>query len=691
MGLKWTDARDARFRDAYLDWSDLLTRRRAALPPAQPDSGQEYEPIFVRLVGPGARTGLIAALADGSGRLLMDGHEYAELTARAAPTDALAGLPDEYALYRRLGTSDAEFAALFEVLDTGVPVVISDAASPAAPVAPAPANPQKGAPIIAVVDDGIGFLNARFRRQAADGTQTSRFHALWLQSLEQRGPGGGVLLGETLSQTQITALLAQPECAAYAALNDRLFKGEARQITGFSTTHGTHILDLAAGADPAGDDAVRDWPLLAVQLPPQAIEDTSGTRFESYMVQAVRWILRRAGEIDKTAPVIVNLSLGVLAGPKDGSRFVEYQIAREAAEWERVTGQPVRIVWSFGNDHQGHLVARFKYKAADNRKRTDRDITWRVQPCDQTPSYLELRLPRRDMGDLQVALTAPDGTTSGFGPLAPGQLRSLEQDGQAIARLYHVPARDFGTGVVSPAHVVLALAPTEARKQAEPEAPSGAWRVTLRHEGPEALEPVLQIQRDDALRGYRAQARQSYFDDADAHDWNPEAMDYGAYAPGCPITHEGTHSAMATAPARQVFCVAAAAHRGGPQGDQPARYSAQGAPWSVPGPTAAVSAQDGVFHRGLLASGTLSGSARAIGGTSAAAARLTRALGHSAKRIVKNAGKGRPSADLDPARIDLLAVEDGKAARLGDYLVQLRDLPPRMDAPQDKDTAPLVG
>ncbi|WP_425099642.1 S8 family serine peptidase [Tropicibacter sp. S64] len=666
MVYAWTGAQDAEFDDAYLDWSGLLERRRAALAPADPDWGALYTPIFVRLTGPGARAGLIAALgADDS--LSMDGHEFAELTARAGTSDPLDGLPDEYALYVKAGTAAKAHETLFTILDRGMPVrLAASGPTPAQPPAAAPSD-TPGAPIVAVIDDGIAFLNARFRKTLADGTQVSRFHALWVQTLEQRSGSDRVALGKVLTRDEITAQLGAEESGAYTALNAELFSGAARQITDFGTSHGTHILDLAAGADPDGADAARDWPILAVQLPPQAIEDTSGTRFESYAVQAVRWVLRRAAEVDRTAPVIVNLSLGVVAGPKDGTRFVEYQIAREAAEWERVTGQPVRIVWSFGNNRQSKLVSRHNL-TPDTQRRS----VWRVQPSDQTPSYMEIRLPRTDLTGLSVEVEGPEGPKSGFETPAPGQYRTLNRNGAAVARIYHVPARDFGNGVASPAHLVLALAPSEGRKTGEPEAASGAWTVTLRHDGGDPLDVVLQIQRDDGLRGYAAQARQSYFDDDGAHAWDADRQAYTGLCPKGPITRDGTHSAMATAPGRQVFTVGAAVGDGTENRVSAARYSGAGADWSVPGPTVATLAEESRAHPGVLASGTFSGSTRSLGGTSAAAARLTRALALSAARLA--ALPASPHLDdLDPQRVSLLPVAPGAEAQLGKAVVLVAD------------------
>lgn len=663
MARIWTDSTKASYRDAYLDWIETQNR------PSAEHAQARYEPVFVRLTDATARGQLLALVEDPSSALIMDGSEYAELAARSGPTDPFPNLPDEYALYRREGTPDEEHSSLFEVLDTGVPVRITDTGAPLQPLQPAPATAKSGAPIIAVIDDGIAFLNSRFVRTGPTGQSESRIHALWLQSLEQRAEGRAVC-GKVLARDEITAMLDGNEAEHYTDINTQMFGRTARHSTAFGTSHGTHMLDVAAGADPLdSSDSARDWPILAVQLPPQAIEDTSGTRFESYMVQGVRWILRRAYEVDPSAPVIINLSLGIFAGPKDGTRFIEYQIAREAAAWEMATKQRVRIVWSFGNAYQSKLIARQPLAA----KGPKAELTWRVQPCDQTSSYMEIRVPAGAARDLELALTSPDGDASGFQTLASGQIRTLEQEDQPIARIYHVPARDFGTGVVSSSYYVLALAPTESLVNGDALAPAGAWTVALRNLGTDSLDVVSQIQRDDSLRGYQAQARQSYFDDTDAYVYAQDTRDYRGYASKCPITHEGTHSAMVTSDARQVLCVGAAQTDASSSPPTPAPYTSAGADWSVLGPTVSTVVHSASSRRGTAASGTLTGSKRVIGGTSAAAAHCVRALGLSAARIVSQGSQGHVSMDFDEAQLTLAPVADADRARLGDFVVIVKD------------------
>ncbi|APX25660.1 MULTISPECIES: S8 family serine peptidase [Salipiger] len=670
MALIWTDAEASDFRDPYIDFSWELRQRREP-----PVGNAVFEPIFVRLKTPGrtARQTLLGLVKDERAPLLMEPFEQAVLARRCAATDPDAGLPDEYALYRALGTPDAEHAALFDVLDTGTPVALDPSGIPDTDALPGPAALEAGTPaqpIVAIVDDGIGFLNARFRK----GTH-SRFHAVWLQALERREAGSRrACLGEVLTREEIDTLLqagpALNEAAVYADQNARLARHDARRSTDHGTSHGTHMLDLAAGADP--DDArdpARDWPLLAVQLPPQAVADTSGTRFESYVVQAMRWILRQAEAIDPRAPVIVNLSLGMLAGPKDGSRFASYQLAREAAEWERVKKQPVRVVWSFGNDYRKRLVAGLDFAIVRDEDDDTQAVDWRIQPGDQTESFLELRAaPGQSLDGLALSLETPAGLASGFVQVAPGETRSLMRGDKAVARIYHVPERRLDSETVQRAHYLLAIGPTDSRHR-EPLAPAGRWRLHCRYETRARLNLVLQIQRDDSLSGYRARARQSYFDDPGAHDWSAGYLDYSALSSPGAIRHAGSHNALASSTARQVFLVGAARCSREDDDLPPADYTGEGAHWSVEGPTVATVADRSRIRAGVLASGTLSGSSRALNGTSAAAGRLTRALALSATTLKANATSPHV-ADLASPALALHEVPRDRRSRLGDYVVE---------------------
>ena len=146
------------------------------------------------------------------------------------------------------------------------------------------------------------------------------------------------------------------------------------------------------------------------------------------------------------------------------------------------------------------LVAGFGLDAVQGRPDPDRALTWRVQPGDHSANFCEIRTHGLPSSALRIGLCSPDGTASGLLALAPGQGSSLMAGGQAVARMYHVPARALGDGVESPAHYVLVTAPTQSHALDEACAPAGAWRIALRHDGDAAAHVSLQIQRDDGLR-----------------------------------------------------------------------------------------------------------------------------------------------------------------------------------------------
>lgn len=661
MAQQWTGPRPHCFHEACLDWSRLIGMRRAMLPPETPERGPEYAPLFVRLrtndSPVAARKALLELVRDRTSPFLMDSAEAAALSERITGPCDLDGLPDEYMIYGQIGAPARP--DLFVVLDRGMPVEMPGPDPDLLPVPEVMASPRPGAPLVAVIDDGIGFLNARFRRATAEGHRT-RFHALWLQSLHQFSSAPrGTASGQVLDAEDIDAMIANgDERACYAWLNEELFPGDSRRETGVSTTHGTHVLDLAAGADPESGDPVSDWPLLGVQLPPESIDDTSGTMFESYLVMAMRWILRQARKVDRTAPVIVNVSLGVLAGPKDGTRFAEYQMAREAHVWQEATDQPVHLVWAFGNDYRSSQVARMTLSA----ETPPQDITWRALPDDETASYIEIHCRGGRSDKLKIGLTTPSGDASGLEVLAPGEIRSLERpDGAALARIYHVPDRALDPRTTCPSHYVLALAPTRGQKMQEPEAAPGAWTVTVSAD--DTVDVLLQVQRDDSIRGSGIRGRQSYLDHPDAYTWDSDRAAYVKPTRDGPICDDGTHSAFVTVADPQVLSTGAArlsarVDQAAAENYRAAAYSGQGAEWSVAGPDASTVAAYGAFFPGVRGAGTYSGSTRRLGGTSAAAGRHSRALALAA-------------AGAPPTRI---AMDDD---RLGKAVILVPDvLPP---------------
>ena len=645
-------------------------------------SGETWAvPLVVRLGGaPGSRERdrLREALGDrvAAGELRMDAHEHDLLGKRLRDGRAGAGKPgpvafdapphellerEVYCLFRPSSSKPIEMG---HVVEQSTPVIV-----PSRPLRAVVGGTDRSAerkfddgdpPVIGVIDDGLAFLNARFRRP--DGR--TRFDAVWMQGFRtfegfdtaagwpfggraRHGFAGGAEthLGAIVEADDINHLLGRGEALDEAAVYARLSRAvhddpDNHHALEHLHSHGTHVADLAAGADPlidGGDADVRRWPLLGVQLPPEAVSDTAGHHLRLLAITAVRWILHRARWLGR-GPVIVTISFGALAGPKDGSWPIEWAIADELALFEARTGRTARVNWSFGNARLNRQVARIEPNEARG------PIDWRLQPDDRAASFLELRPDELGrVGDLTLEIALPGGRTVTLPAPRPTQPVTVLVDGRPAMRLYHapVPAERWGEGPVEAPHLVLAAAPTTAVLGRGPRAPAGAYRIVPRWAGaPGALR--LEVQRGDTPIEHPVYGRQSYLDHPLAYAYEAETAAHTSPSRS-PITRAGSHTANAESKSGRVWSTGAARPGRTETTPRPARYASAGRLGSpVLGPTISARAERGVATRGLLASGTLSGTVRASGGSSAAAPCASRAL---ALTLAGRAGPARPGRD----------------------------------------------
>ncbi len=608
--------------------------------------------------GPRLHSGTVRLIPDAAGRAKGFARLAGALRqglAVVAPEDAEALDPEgqraawcePFTLYWRDEDLPDRLVDVLEVFDRARPVRIveptpdgkptdrrTDGPPAIPPLRPEPdASPMSGpraailrshpAPLVAVIDDGIGFLHRRFCRRDG-GLLRTRFHAVWLQAFRTVphplfGPSY-TLAGQVLQGAEIDALLALgprlEEGKIYRALNRQLLESGAHRSSEYGFSHGTHIMDTAAGADPDGEGEASRWPLLAVQLPSEAVDHTSGVELEPMIVRGVAWILHKAARIGGMAPVVINISFATFAGPKDGTKAIEAQIARRLGAWQARTGRVARVVLAFGNDRLNRQAARMDLIPGAAQR-----IDWRLQPDDRAASYLEIRSDAgADLGALSMAITCPGGAEQPLGPLPANAWRTVHGPfGAPVGRLYHIGPRITAPGTLTPAHLVLAAAPTLA-EAGRMRAPFGAWRIAL--SAARAMTVRIEVQRGDTPRDYRPNGRQSRLDHPLAHAWDTGAAAFVRPGPGCPITRAGTHSSFVTAPSPAMLCVGAA------RGDTgaPSPYSAEGAPWTRPAPSLAAIADRGPALRGVVGAGTHSGAGRTLDGTSVAAARVTRAL-----------------------------------------------------------------
>lgn len=612
-------AKDNWFWDAYTDWAVEKI-------PSNGNSKCLYSPIFIRLKA-GIDCSSVDEMFEGLDRDDYKIEHHESVYAVCDPHRR----PEAYIYVKTSSLKKPNFRGKlsknFDILDVGAPVDIGDDASDL-PSGFTTEHPT--APVVAIIDDGIGFLNKAFQ----NGKDT-RFGACWIQAQERIAKNkNSVLLGKVLQQSDIDDILAVEvldEAHQYARINDELVDFGAHRSTDFAFSHGTHVLDLAAGAGDANlgqndFSEVAKWPLLAVQLPSESVADSSGMRLETHMVMGVRWILAQMKAHYKKCdmpPLIINISFGLMAGPKNGTRFSEYQIAKELAHFPKT-----QVVYAYGNGGQSNMVAVLKSSGE-----TGTHVDWLIQPDNFSSSFVEIMAKNCDdlPKTLEIEITTPDGE----GISGPIPLVDRFVDIGGSARLYHVGKRlvDPDENIYRPAHLALAVAPTAAKRIRDTLAVAGAWRIAISGQGAEGQDIILQVQRGDTVTGYKTQSRQSYF--ATARAWSDAKQDYSAPGVDGTVTYAGTNSAMTTVHNAHELSVRCRIHTvGGAVKDgetaKPAPYTAMGAGWSGGGPTDSSVSEEGNFNSGILASGTLSGSVRPLSGTSAAAPQVTRALAHIA-------------------------------------------------------------
>ncbi|MFN4157884.1 MAG: hypothetical protein ACK4GO_05715 [Gemmobacter sp.] len=512
----------------------------------------------------------------------------------------------------------------------------------------APVARNRGSEVVTAVIDGVmGIANERFRLPD-DKTRIQRF---WAQGMPSRSEESGRFeVGIHYDKGGLDDLLRNfpVEADFYRAFYPKGMVGTLRTIPrgltdiadqtfyrpfGFQATHGTHVLDLAAGW-PC-ESAPPDRPIVAVQLPQLATFETWGARLDLFILSGVLRILRWADRWPRfpgappdevvRAPVVINISYGTQAGPKDGRGFLEAEIARLVG-LRNAAGIPTAVVLPSGNAYRTQCHAEMRLP----RQGTNA-VTLRVQPEDLSVSFVEIWLD--ELGKASLTITPPVGPARTIHLMPEAQVvdwrrSSTDTRGKevptTIGRIYvrHFPGSDKDGART---RVVIALCPTMNHDDPKKTAPPGPYGIALRNGGRKPLVARLDVQRDDSLSDFPMYGRQAYLDHEAVHCIDPETLMQNLPCPDRgPITRGGTLSAMATTTEANVIVVGSAFDRD---------WLAVAALESGAGPNGARSGPDlGAIgtesraHPGRLAAGTFSGGTAIFDGTSAAAPLVTRAL-----------------------------------------------------------------
>ncbi|MEM7250567.1 MAG: S8 family serine peptidase [Pseudomonadota bacterium] len=509
--------------------------------------------------------------------------------------------------------------------------------------------------IVVVIDDGIGIANQRFQIASGD-TRIEYFNDLrWRDA----GGGGGRIEQHIFDRKCINTHLAEQcdEESVYRAMQMIVNEPDRREPLKFATSHGTHMLDAAAGFNP-GDPIARKRPIIAVQLPSEVIADRSDSLMAGTLRVALRWVERAARTLrtkdGRHLPLVVNFSFGVFAGPHDGTSPIENTIRSFIGRYRGLPGNPAcEFVLPAGNGFQERATAQLTFETLGQK----RELIWRVQPDDKTSAYLQIWLPPVKHSSkevtrqrVRITLTPPSGKPRPKGSKL-GRMRDWIVEEEVYARMYHQQICD-AKGTQSRERITIAIRPTETERLCDVTSPPGAWTVGVENLALESCEVVdLRIQRDDSLNFQRRTGRQSYFDDKDYVRYeqdtrlrNDAQRDAGA------VTRRRTLNAYATGYGRDAPLVVAGYRR---SDGEPALYSGAG-PTDAgrPGPDMSSVTEESPAHFGVLASGTYSGSIKALNGTSVAAPALTRALANVMSYLVNQGGDPSTAADTLLMSID---------------------------------------
>jgi hypothetical protein len=569
---------------------------------------------------------------------------------------------------------------------TPAPKTSSTPLPPTPPVPPggsAPGVTVAGRRVVtAVIDQGIAFAHPRFSH-----TTGTRIAYLWQQDLmSDAGPPdiSATALTKAAIDTALTAAMANTpgleltaaaidagmkvsranggdEEMVYRAIGRMNFASDGFKPLARRRSHGTHVLDLAAGEDPKSDGALR--PIIVVDMPEDAVGDPAGSSLTIHAAWGLMYILSRAEAMrgaGEKLPVVVNISYGPHDGPHDGSSLFE-RFADAMIRLFENSNTPLRIVLAAGNSRQSRVHARFSLARKDDAQ----VMQWRLQPGGLTPSFMEIWLPLVSGAEVGVTLRSPRGEQVTVSPAKlPDSVSNAA--GQLIGAKY-VPS-----GTWSPrASVVLSIAPTAldpSRAGSQPIATSGLWTVTVTSLSESSLDIDAWIRRSDTPGGRRAKGRQSYFDDPNYERFHPSTKPVRFDLPGSTsyVRRQGTLSGIATG--AETFVIGGYCR----ENLAPASYSSQGpvaqsAARTMMAPNWLTPSDDAPSCPGVLAAGTRSGAHVAMNGSSVAAPQAAR---YVAEQFAANLTSGpMPPAGLIPVSSEVPAA--GRPFVAGDGLMNL--------------------
>ena len=478
-----------------------------------------------------------------------------------------------------------------------------------------PGNGLAPARIAVIIDIGIAFWNARFRRVGGPG-----FKGMWF--LDFDAPLDGKATLTRLGDEDIEALCKLADAPGGAeqvvATLGQTFPGSWYGPGGGAGPdalwHGTAMADLMAGLP---QDAPDGTALYGIELPMAVLRDADGDSLSAVlplMVEAALAMTRGQSQV----PLTIVLPWGFAAGPQDGSHPAAQAIARVLANARGSAGpaqggRDVTLIVPAGNQLQDRCCGRLTGGPVGG---PDQHLCWQLPPDDFSQNAVEISVrPLGPASEVQTLRIVPPGGPTLVVTIREREVVPILSGGVLVGLL--VRFGDSGGG----ARLRLVLAPTGWGGPHAVPAPPGDWGL-----GVAATDSVrawiLRDDRDRALDGPLPR-RMSRFADIRYHDSDATGGAPLGDDPGSPVVRSGTMSLLATA-AGVMAVQANEADLGGAA--RQAAYSGRRSDGSLPSEVALV--DQGRTGRGVLAAANGGDRRMRVSGTSAAAAlRARTALG----------------------------------------------------------------
>lgn len=625
-GLLGANAARAGMDPAWV-WADA-TAYRELLRPSQTGLPNHW-PVVLELA-PGAS---IDALASAGAQVppAYRGTSARQLSATIGSDmlrTLLAGLPG--AVVQRLELQ----LPVIPLRARAVPAADTAAAAPKpdtrAKTPPGPTRMRSSGPVLlGVIDCGCPFAHRMLRDASGQGTQVLQIwdqDPLWPAFAASGGvqpPDFGY--GLEISRQGLNALMrAANERGRPQSINEALcYERAGYGVLRWSFGHGAAVIGALVAPRPS-DDGLRLQPgpararraaasaappdLVFVQVPRDAVQDSSSASLARYVIDGLRYIFSCAAPGQR---IVVNLSDGSSRGAHEGSAIVERAIEALVQE-QRAQGRELVVVIAAGNSRDEERHAQLDALQPGQRQR----LWLRAPPANETPVHVNLRVPA-SAAALRVRCTPPGQPPGDFTRL--GQAQGWFDAAQAPALAGLVLAQPL-PGL--PACGLLAIAPTRKAQAGAVAAPAGDWCIEFELDADAAAldESVhLWVSRGQRNSTALPRSRQARFIDTDRrYDPTPHLrhQEQDALPPASAIRRAGTLNALATGSGGRGVLVVGAAYRRVPQ---PPPYASAGpaagpAQTARQGPDETQPVDEAPGLPGMRVAGNLSGRvARAVG------------------------------------------------------------------------------